>query len=88
MSQILKNSKVVEESVILRDEIQNRIIKQEEEKQKKKNVTQWTAVRAKKKNFHLQHLTTISKACYSYESLVESIFFFGDMTSHVAQEWT
>jgi hypothetical protein len=32
MSQILKNSKIVEESVILRDEIQNRIIKQEEEK--------------------------------------------------------
>ena len=32
MSQILKNSKVVEESVILRDEIQTRIIKQEEEK--------------------------------------------------------
>ncbi len=32
MSQILKNSKVVEESVILKDEIQNRIMKQEEEK--------------------------------------------------------
>jgi hypothetical protein len=32
MAQILKNSKVVEESAILRDEIQNRIIKQEEEK--------------------------------------------------------
>ena len=32
MSQILKNSKVVEESVILRDDIQNRINKQEEEK--------------------------------------------------------
>ena len=32
MSQILKNSKIVEESVILREEIQNRIIKQEEEK--------------------------------------------------------
>ena len=32
MSQIIKNSKVVEESEILKDEIQNRIIKQEEEK--------------------------------------------------------
>ncbi len=32
MSQILKNSKVVEESVILRDDIQNRIKKQEEKK--------------------------------------------------------
>ena len=32
ISQILKNSKIVEESVILREEIQNRIIKQEEEK--------------------------------------------------------
>ena len=32
MSQILKNSKIVEESVILREEIQNRIIKQKEEK--------------------------------------------------------
>ncbi len=32
MSQVLKNSKIVEESVILRDEIKNRIVKQEEEK--------------------------------------------------------
>ena len=32
ISQILKNSKIVEESVILREEIQNRIIKQKEEK--------------------------------------------------------
>ena len=37
MSQILKNSKIVEESVILREEIQNRIIKQEEEKKLEEN---------------------------------------------------
>ena len=34
MSQILKNSKIVEESLILREEIQNKIIKQEEEKKR------------------------------------------------------
>jgi hypothetical protein len=32
MTKILKNTKIVEESVILKEEIQNVIIKQEEEK--------------------------------------------------------
>jgi hypothetical protein len=32
MAQILKNSKIVEESLILKEEIQNKIIKKEEEK--------------------------------------------------------